>query len=1091
MQEKITASDRRLIVLAVAVVLFSAAFIRYNYRAAFPQASLELKLGRGEITDRAASYADSRNWKRDGFLNLTLFDPDDEARLFLEREVGLEKANAMMRAEAPVWRWRARWYKPPGREEFRVVLAPDGRIAGFDHVLAEQAPGDRLSQDDARTRAEAFLHRQTAEPHKLVEQESEQRPNRVDHVFTFEREGWAVSGATIRRTVTVRGGEVAAYREFLKIPEQWQRDFAAMRSKNELYSQAAQALYMVLVVAALILLVQALRRHALDWKPLFLICGAVGLLMVIAAWNMLPFTLDARPTSAPLIESIALGVLEGLGAGVGVFVYVILAAAPGEVAYRRQWPEKLRLGALVTRAGIRTREFFRGCIAGYAMAAGHLVFVTAFYLLGQRFGVWAPQDVDYSNLLSTALPWIYPLTISAQAASAEEFWFRLLAVSLLLRLSRGKPAGALIAIVAPAFVWGFLHSTYPQQPAWIRGVEVGAIGIVAGLVLVRFGIVATLVWHYTVDAALIGSFLLQSGSLYFQLSGLIVAGVVLLPLAAAVIGYRRGGGFVVDPRLANAALPAPDGGADPVSPLSPPLTPPWPAWRLYAAAGLALAGGLLVSSRPYGDFIRVTLTREQAIEAAGPPRQGERLLAAFEENLDDAVFEYLRRQVGRAEAERLVREHATTGVWRVRFFRPGEKEERWVFVDPQGRPYRTDWILDERATGANLDKPVARMRAEAYLRETDVDLDKYRLIDYSAEQRERRTDHLFVWEHRDVQAGEARARISLRVLGARVSQYRRYFFLPESFLRDYRRPRLAAYALPSLIGAAAVVALLAFLRNVRRAYVDWRVCGISAAAGLVSYAVSTLNGFPLFYLRYDTSQPLADYQSDGVLSIAIWALLTGLMFFLGALAVQVVLPLAHGDRRLPAASIARAAAIGTLAWGLPRMLSAAGAAIGGDRRSLPLWSAPPVEQWWPGAAVLTGGISAAFAATVALPVAIAALMAAYSPRARPILAGVAAVAVALSQAATATQFVFYAASTLILLGAVSLVVRTCGAAVGSLALATFAGSCLQSGWSLATRAAEPLRWQGWAALAVAMAAVLAYWFLARRRRPETAATPDS
>ena len=71
-----------------------------------------------------------------------------------------------------------------------------------------------------------------------------------------------------------------------------------------------------------------------------------------------------------------------------------------------------------------------------------------------------------------------------------------------------------LAVVLPAFVWGFLHSNYPQEPAYIRGIEVGLIGIVAGLVMLRWGIWATLIWHYTVDAFLISTSLLRSHGAY-------------------------------------------------------------------------------------------------------------------------------------------------------------------------------------------------------------------------------------------------------------------------------------------------------------------------------------------------------------------------------------------------------------------------------------------------------------------------------------------------------------------------------------------------------------------------------------------------
>ena len=158
---------------------------------------------------------------------------------------------------------------------------------------------------------------------------------------------------------------------------------------------------------------------------------------------------------------------------------------------------------------------------------------------GTRFGVWAPQDLQYSNTLSTALPWIYPLTIGIYAATSEEFLFRLFAIPWLLRVTRSK----LLAIVLPALAWGFLHANYPQEPAYIRGIEVGAIGIVAGLVMLRWGILATLVWHYTVDAFLIGLSLMRSADLYSRVSGTLVGLGAFIPVAIAGVLYLRRGGF--------------------------------------------------------------------------------------------------------------------------------------------------------------------------------------------------------------------------------------------------------------------------------------------------------------------------------------------------------------------------------------------------------------------------------------------------------------------------------------------------------------------------------------------------------------------
>ena len=69
------------------------------------------------------------------------------------------------------------------------------------------------------------------------------------------------------------------------------------------------------------------------------------------------------------------------------------------------------------------------------------------------------------------------------AATSEEFLFRLFAIPFLKKLTGLR----WLSVLLPAFFWSFLHSAYPQEPGYIRGVEVGLIGIVAGIALTLLG----------------------------------------------------------------------------------------------------------------------------------------------------------------------------------------------------------------------------------------------------------------------------------------------------------------------------------------------------------------------------------------------------------------------------------------------------------------------------------------------------------------------------------------------------------------------------------------------------------------------------
>src|SRR5260370_4575836 len=92
------------------------------------------------------------------------------------------------------------------------------------------------------------------------------------------------------------------------------------------------------------------------------------------------------------------------------------------------------------------------------------------------------------------------------AATNEEFTFRLFEIPFFKKITGSR----WIAVIVPAFLWSFLHSNYPQEPAYIRGIEIGLVGIVAGIVMPRWGIVAPRSWDPTGDASRVACLLLRS-----------------------------------------------------------------------------------------------------------------------------------------------------------------------------------------------------------------------------------------------------------------------------------------------------------------------------------------------------------------------------------------------------------------------------------------------------------------------------------------------------------------------------------------------------------------------------------------------------
>src|SRR4030095_5905096 len=122
--------------------------------------------------------------------------------------------------------------------------------------------------------------------------------------------------------------------------------------------------------------------------------------------------------------------------GAGGLLFILTAGA--EPLYREMFGDKISLGNLFTLRGLRTKRFFLGAILGITLTGIFIAYQTAFYILAYRFGAWSP----------VAIPFL-----------------------------RKRTRSMILAVVLAGFIWGFGHASYPQQPFYIRGLEVGIGGV--------------------------------------------------------------------------------------------------------------------------------------------------------------------------------------------------------------------------------------------------------------------------------------------------------------------------------------------------------------------------------------------------------------------------------------------------------------------------------------------------------------------------------------------------------------------------------------------------------------------------------------
>ncbi|MGC1089190.1 MAG: hypothetical protein WA894_12180, partial [Candidatus Acidiferrum sp.] len=292
-EDRLTSSDKRALLLWILVGIVGAVFAHRYFFRAFPEASVDLKVSRNEALDRARNFVGSLGENVSGYQSAIAFDVDDNAKTYLEREVGLQQANRLMSSELNIWYWDVRFFQPGKEEEFYVRVSPGGEIVGYEHKIEEARAGATLDRAAAQATAENFLHGKLGVDlgkwdFLSEEANSSKKPNRLDWSFTWEKHGFKAKDAPYRLRVTLEGDRPGGSEEFLHVPENWERGYEHLRSTNLLYNQIAIIPYLLLMGSALWLGILLTKRGETSWGPAIKLGIVVAILLTFMQLNNWP-----------------------------------------------------------------------------------------------------------------------------------------------------------------------------------------------------------------------------------------------------------------------------------------------------------------------------------------------------------------------------------------------------------------------------------------------------------------------------------------------------------------------------------------------------------------------------------------------------------------------------------------------------------------------------------------------------------------------------------------------------------------------------------------------------------------------------------
>ncbi len=958
MEPRLTPRDGWLIAVIVVIAFFSLCLGFQLFPAVFPESTISFDVDNENSEEIARLALSDLSCDISTCRHASSFIYDNEIKVFLEKELGLAQADSAFSGEIHLWRWSHRWFQPLDREEIRMDISTTGQLAFFEHLIPEEAAGLSLSQKEAIAVAAQFLDAVAGVDttlYRLIGTSADTKPHRLDHLTTWELRDRQWAQAHLRLAVIIQGDQVGGFRTYLDIPEAWRRSYDQLRSRNSMASLIASILTCLLIVGIAVSFVRAVSRQRVQWLTGGMFALVAMLLVLLSEANQIQTSIFYYDTtlawSSWWVSKLGQILVQMLG--LGLFVFLLIGG--GEPTYRAAYPDKISLAGLFSKRGLRTRRVFISMILGFGMTAFFFAYQAVFYRVASLCGAWAPADVPYDNMLNTSLPWAFVLFIGFTPAVTEEFLSRFYAIPALSRLFRSR----IPAVIIAALIWGFSHSGYPNQPFYIRGLEVGFAGIIVGVLMLRFGILAPLIWHYTVDALYTGILLLRSGNNYYVVSAAVAAGILLLPFIYALISYLRTQRFESPEGLLNRDITS-GAEAEAVDIKPPPLKylsyQPVSSVRWGSAfliTGILITALVFVPANVTHESGSFQLTAGEArlrgsdyLEAMGVATDSLLFFSRTWRGFDSVDCIYGTEQAGYQTALNLFSRNLTPVGWYVRSCRPLQEEEWALVVDGRdGRIRSFTHIIAESAPGDSLSELEARELTNEFLLEQEYQLSQWRLVSSETIPRPKRLDYCFIFEALDqnLHLGNGAIRVLISVQGGEVAQWQQFFKLPEEWVRDResRQPIDAIRLGLIIISVIAMTGYLGYLliRKQTPGAMEWRIgLGVAAVVAVVQIAAG-FAGWERLMIDYPTSVPWHLYKLQQILVLVFIATLYSLLIGIGVTVMFALFPnlkaaLASGNRRKYSADMIKGIPL-TMGW--IYIFYRSGNFLSGHLTGRPLW----------------------------------------------------------------------------------------------------------------------------------------------------------
>ncbi len=840
----------------------------------FPSASIELKVPKSQIIELSDHWKDKcayKETKKDQIVS-TIFSFDDDAKTFLEYELGQSTANELMRSTIPIWYWSTRYCKPLKQEEFTCWVSPSGQLVSYDHTIENDAELPDVSHEQALTMAkEALANDDNVDltNYKLIEDGSINQSHRTDHYFTWEDTKQTFKGAKLRAYAYISGNTVTQINHFLYIPESWKRKFSKLRSYNNALEDVASIFYTALNTGVFFVFIWAFANSYIRWRFSLIVALVYSALAIFESLNSLPSSIHSEySTTAPWDGFMMEFVLGALWSGVTSFFQTFMLVAAVEPLYRVSTPNQISMEKIFSWQGLGTRQTLEGALAGVATFGLHLGWLVIYYISGRMFSLWCPLEVQNVETLSTTVPAFSAINIGFIACLTEELTYRVLGLAVFQRFVKKF----WLANLLQAAAWAFMHSNYPQEPPYARGLELTVVGTVYGAILRRYGLLACLLSHNLVDSFLGLAPLFSAAGTSLQISAYVAAVPFLLMVALPVYLRLKQKVFTPEEKLLNANFITPKESSlieevkhTPGSYLYKPLKT---ATRVILASTIAFAWAVELGFffPTLGSEVPIIYSREEAIKKAREILEERGLrpdnftaVAWVGSGITLEQFQYIyEKEPTRVQSLAMCPE--TPFIWSVRFFKPTSGNEYTVAFDRTGKLIEVNVTQEEDEPGATLTKEEAAKVVEAYYRKNHPEMLPYTIEAPTEQKKEHRTDWIFNFKVPKFKVGDADYKVQIKCIGDQPSGFSSGWSVPESWTFKRKiinwRERICGYVPLAVDFVFGILGLLWARGVIRASAINWRTAMVFGLMLSTLTLAKIINDWPIYYSNYDTDSPL-------------------------------------------------------------------------------------------------------------------------------------------------------------------------------------------------------------------------------------------